>query len=83
MSDCLFRFGDGLVRSEGLTDVVVDYKKILQLDAAGVSRRGIADVLSCSRNTVSAVLSTARSKGVVYDAIAGLDPGQVRAMLLP
>jgi transposase len=68
---------------EGLTDVVVDYKKILQLDAAGVSQRGIADVLSCSRNTVSAVLSTATTKGVAYDAVAGLEPAKVRAMLLP
>lgn len=55
---------------------------ILQLDAAGVYQRGIADVLSCSRNTVSAVLSTATTKGVVYDAVAGLEPAQVRAMLL-
>ena len=63
--------------------MVVDYKKILQLDAAGVSQRGIADVLACSRNTVSAVLSTAAAKGVVYDAVAGLEPAQVRSMLLP
>jgi hypothetical protein len=67
---------------KGLTNVVVDYKKILQLDAAGVSQRGIADVLSCSRNTVASVLSTATTRGVAYDAVAGMEPAQVRAMLL-
>ena len=35
---------------------MVDYKQILRLRAEGVSQRGIADVLGCSRNTVTAVL---------------------------
>ena len=30
---------------------MVDYKRILQLRAEGVSQRGIADALGCSRNT--------------------------------
>jgi transposase len=62
--------------------MAVDYKKILQLDAAGVSQRGIADVLSCSRNTVAGVVSTAKTRGIVYDDVAGLEPTQVRAMFL-
>jgi len=33
---------------------MVDYKRILRLRAEGVSQRGIADVMGCSRNTVSA-----------------------------
>jgi len=63
--------------------MVVDYKRILQLDAAGVSQRGIADVLSCSRNTVAAVLGAAVAQGVGFDAMAGMEPAVVRAMLLP
>lgn len=61
--------------------MAVDYKKILQLDAAGVSQRGIADVLSCSRNTVAVVVSTAKTMGVVYDDIAGMESAQVRGLL--
>jgi len=60
--------------------MVVDYKKILQLDAAGVTGRGIADVLSCSRNTVASVLRTAEVRGVVYDDIAGMEPAAVREL---
>ena len=36
---------------------MVDYKQILRLRAQGVSQRGIADVLGCSRNTVAAVFA--------------------------
>jgi transposase len=74
--------GVGWFEKEGLAIVVVDYKKILQLEAAGVSQRGIADVLSCSRNTVAGVVSTARSRGVVYGDIAVMEPAQVRALLV-
>jgi transposase len=73
--------GAGSSEMEGLANVAVDYKKILQLEAAGVSQRGIADVLSCSRNTVAVVVSTARTRGVVYGDIAGIEPAQVRALL--
>ena len=73
--------GAGWFEMEGLANVAVDYKKILQLEAAGVSQRGIADVLSCSRNTVAVVVSTAKTRGVVYDDIAGVEPAQVRALL--
>jgi transposase len=73
--------GAGWFEQEGLANVSVDYKKILQLEAAGVSQRGIADVLSCSRNTIAVVLSTARSRGVVYDDIAGMEPAGVRTLL--
>lgn len=61
--------------------MAVDYKRILQLDALGVSQRGIAEAVPCSRNTVSVVLRTAVEHGVVYDDIADLDPGEVRARL--
>ncbi|MFZ0159596.1 MAG: IS21 family transposase [Kineosporiaceae bacterium] len=59
----------------------VDYKKILQLEAAGVSQRGIADVLSCSRNTVAMVVSTAKTRGVVYADVAGMEVAQVKELL--
>ena len=62
--------------------MAVDYKKVLQLDAAGVSQRGIADVVSCSRNTVAVVLAAATSRGVVYDDVAGMEPAAVRELLL-
>jgi transposase len=61
---------------------MVDYKRIVQLDAVGVSGRGIAEVLECSRNTVAAVLGAARARGVVWEQVAGLDPGEVRGLLL-
>ena len=43
---------------------MVDYKKILLLYAGGVSQRGIADVLGCSRNTVAAVVAAADAKSI-------------------
>ena len=62
---------------------MVDYKRVLQLAAAGVPQRGIADALSCSRNTVATVLAAAKTAGIAYDAVADLDPAEVRARLLP
>ena len=38
---------------------MVDYKQILRLRAEGMSQRGIADVMGCSRNTVAAVFAAA------------------------
>lgn len=61
--------------------MAVDYKRILQLDALGVSQRGIAEVVPCSRNTVSVVLRTAAEHGVTFEDVKGLDPAQVRARL--
>ncbi len=43
---------------------MVDYKQILRLRAEGVSQRGIAEVLSCSRNTVASVFAAATAAGV-------------------
>jgi len=45
---------------------MVDYKQILRLRAEGVSQRGIADVLGCSRNTVAAVFAAATAAGVGF-----------------
>ena len=42
---------------------MVDYKQILRLRAEGVSQRGIADALGCSRNTVAAVFAQHRRGG--------------------
>lgn len=61
--------------------MAVDYKRILQLDALGVSQRGISEAVPCSRNTVSVVLRSAAEQGVVYDDVADMDPGQVRVRL--
>ena len=60
---------------------MVDYKQILRLRAEGVSQRGIADVLGCSRNTVAAAFQAARTKGVVWEDAAGLDSGEARRLL--
>ncbi|MCL1801784.1 MAG: IS21 family transposase [Promicromonosporaceae bacterium] len=62
---------------------MVDYKKILQLDNAGVSGRGIAEALGCSRNTVAVVLGSARSRGVTFEQAGSLDAAAVRRLLLP
>ena len=62
---------------------MVDYKKILLLRADGVSQRGIADVLGCSRNTVAAVVAAADSKNMVWEEVADLDSSEVRHLLLP
>jgi transcriptional regulator len=50
---------------------MVDYKQILRLRAEGVSQRGIADVLGCSRNTVAAVFAAANAAGVGFGEVGG------------
>jgi len=51
---------------------MVDYKQILRLRAEGVSQRGIAEVLGCSRNTVAAVFAAANAAGVGFGEVADL-----------
>jgi transposase len=62
---------------------MVDYKQILRLRAEGVSQRGIADALGCSRNTVAAVFAAANTAGVGFGQVADLDAVEVRHLLLP
>jgi len=62
---------------------MVDYKRILRLNAAGVLGRGIAEALGCSRNTVRAVLAAAKGQGVTFEQVADLYAAEVRALLLP
>ena len=62
---------------------MVDYKQILRLRAEGVSQRGIADVLGCSRNTVAAVFAAANTAGVGFGEVADLAADEVRHLLLP
>lgn len=62
---------------------MVDYKQILRLHAEGVSQRGIADVLSCSRNTVASVLTAASAAGIGFDQVADLGSEEVRRLVLP
>ena len=62
---------------------MVDYRRILQLAAAGVSQRGIAEALACSRNTVAAALAAAKAKEIVFEQVANLDAAEVRRLLLP
>lgn len=61
---------------------MVDYKQILRLRAEGVSQRGIADVLGCSRNTVAAVFAAATTAGVGFGEVAELGADEVRKLLL-
>ena len=53
---------------------MVGCKQILRLRAEGVSQRGIADVLGCSRNTVAAVFAAANAAGVGFGEVADLAP---------
>ena len=62
---------------------MADYKQILRLRAEGVSQRGIAEALGCSRNTVAAVFTAANSAGVGFEQVADLGADEVRNMLLP
>lgn len=62
---------------------MVDYKQILRLRAEGISQRGIADVMGCSRNTVAAVFAAAAAAGVEFGQVAGLGSEEVRELLLP
>jgi transposase len=62
---------------------MVDYKRILRLRAEGVSQRGIADVLGCSRNTVAAVFTAANAAGIGFEQVADLGADEVRHLLLP
>lgn len=62
---------------------MVDYKQILRLRAEGVSQRGIADVLGCSRNTVAAVFAAANAAGIGFGEVADLGADEVRHRLLP
>ena len=62
---------------------MVDYKRILQLRAEGVSQRGIADALGCSRNTVAGAFTAADSAGVGFGQVADLGADEVRHLLLP
>ena len=50
---------------------MVDYKQVLRLRGEGVSQRGIADVLGCSRNTVAAVVTAAVVAGIGYEQVLG------------
>lgn len=49
----------------------------------GVSQRGIADVLGCSRNTVAAVFVAANAAGIGLEEVADLAADEVRRLLLP
>ena len=62
---------------------MVDYKQVLRLRAEGVSQRGIADALGCSRNTVAAVFAAAKTAGIGFGQVADLQASEVRQLLLP
>ena len=62
---------------------MIDYKRILRLRAEGVSQRGIADVLGCSRNTVAAVFTAANAAGIGFGQVADRGADEVRHLLLP
>ena len=62
---------------------MVDYKQILRLRAEGVSQRGIADALGCSRNTIAAVFAAANGAGIGFGQVADLAADEVRNLLLP
>lgn len=52
--------------------------QILRLRAEGVSQRGIAEVLGCSRNTASSVFVAATAAGAGFGEVADLAAEEVR-----
>ena len=62
---------------------MVDYKQILRLRAEGVSQRGIAEVLGCSRNTVAAVFAAGHRRRRLVRALApDQEPGKQHPRLV-
>ncbi|MDR0284829.1 MAG: IS21 family transposase, partial [Propionibacteriaceae bacterium] len=61
---------------------MVDYGRIVRLAGEGVSQRGIADVLGCSRNTVAGVFAAVRAAGIGWEEAAGLGVDGVRRLVL-
>lgn len=62
---------------------MADYKQILRLRAEGVSQRGIAEALGCSRNTVAAVFVSVNTAEVGFGEVAELGADKSRKLLLP
>lgn len=61
----------------------IDVKQILELRAAGMSQNTIAASRHASKHSVGDVFRIADEKGITYDSIAALSPGEVYRMFFP
>ncbi len=61
---------------------MVDYRRIVLLAGEGVSQRGIADAVGCSRNTVAGLFAAVGAAGLSWEEAAGLDGDEVRRLVL-
>lgn len=61
----------------------IDVKRILELRAAGMSQNTIAASRHASKHSVGDVFRIADEKGITYDSIAALSPGEVYRMFFP
>src|SRR5690554_2901982 len=64
-------------------NIMTNYREILRLNSLGVSRRGIASSLSCSRNTVSKVLQRAVEMEIEWPLPDGLSNQMIEDKLFP
>ncbi len=62
---------------------MTNYREIIRLNSLGVSRRGIASSLSCSRNTVSKVLQRAEELGLEWPLPESLSNQIIGEKLFP
>lgn len=61
----------------------IDVKRILELRAAGMSQNTIAASRHASKHSVGDVFRIADEKGITYDSVAALSPGEVYQMFFP
>ncbi|WP_144462997.1 IS21 family transposase [Siminovitchia fortis] len=62
---------------------MIKYREILRLHAQGVSQRGIASSCSSSRNTISDVLSRARTQGITWPFEKDMSDAELQELLYP
>lgn len=62
---------------------MTQYREILRLHQQGISGRGIAASLSCSRNTVSATLTAAEALGISWPLSDSIGDRDLKEMLFP
>lgn len=61
----------------------IDVKRILELRAAGMSQNTIAASRHASKHSIGDVFRIADEKGITYDSVVNLSPGEVYQMFFP
>lgn len=62
---------------------MTDYREILRLNDQGISQRGIAASLECSRNTVAKVLEQAKLHNLVWPVLKETTNAVLKELLFP